>query len=77
MELLAQASDATQGTPLLLLLLPTVVAVAFGAWSASAAARKGIPRWVGWLLGIFLLLLGRIIVGLLRDRNLAVRTAGE
>jgi hypothetical protein len=70
--LLAQyATDSSQGGTLLPLLFIVGLAVIFGAWSANAAERKGIPRSTGWLLGIFLGLLGRIIVGVMRDRKLS------
>jgi hypothetical protein len=56
------------------LLILVGIAVIFGAWSANAAERKGIPRSTGWLLGILLGILGRIIVGVMRDRAIQDRT---
>jgi hypothetical protein len=74
MFLLAQyASNSSDGgaAVLVTLLFLVVPALIFGAWSANAAERKGIPRSTGWLLGLFLGLLGRIIVGVMRDRRIA------
>jgi hypothetical protein len=62
-----QESDPAAG--LVGLLILAGIAFIFRAWSANAAERKGIPRSTGWLLGIFLGLLGRIIVGVMRDRK--------
>jgi hypothetical protein len=51
------------------------MAVIFGAWSANAAERKGYPRSTGWLLGGLLGLLGRIIVGVMRDKTITPTAA--
>ena len=45
------------------------VALIFGAWSANAAERKGYERSMGWMLGILLGVIGRIIVGVMRDKR--------
>jgi hypothetical protein len=47
------------------------LALIFGAWSANAAERKGYERSMGWMLGIVLGLIGRIIVGVMRDKTIA------
>jgi hypothetical protein len=51
-------------------------AVIFGAWSANAAERKGYDRSVGWILGIFLGVIGRVIVGVFRDKTLDAPVLG-
>ena len=63
-----ESSDGAAAVVGLLFLI--ALPILFGAWSANAAERKGIPRATGWLLGIFLGLLGRIIVGVMRDRRI-------
>jgi hypothetical protein len=51
------------------LLLIAGFAILWGALSANAAERKGIDRATGWMLGIFLGLIGLIIVACMRDRT--------
>ena len=51
------------------LLVMVGLSVICGAWSADAAERKGISRGTGWALGLLLGLIGRIIVGLMRERR--------
>jgi hypothetical protein len=51
------------------LLVTVGLAVICGAWTADAAERKGISRGTGWALGLLLGLIGRIIVGVMRDRR--------
>ena len=51
------------------LLVMVGLAVICGAWAADAAERKGISRGTGWALGLLLGLIGRIIVGVMRDRR--------
>jgi hypothetical protein len=68
--LVAQYAQDSGGSAAVSLLLIVGFAAIFGAWSANAAERKGIPRSTGWALGLLLGLIGRIIVGLMRDRTL-------
>lgn len=67
--MLAQYETQTGYDAIVAVLFCVLLAFIFGAWSADAAERKGIPRSTGWLFGIFLGLLGRIIIGLMRDRR--------
>jgi len=55
------------------LLILVGIAWIFGSWSANAAERKGIDRTTGWVLGICLGIIGRIIIGVMRDRTLEYR----
>jgi NhaP-type Na+/H+ or K+/H+ antiporter len=66
------AQSSSGGSEAFALLFMVGLAVIFGAWSANAAERKGIPRSTGWLLGILLGLLGRIIVGVMKDQKTTV-----
>lgn len=63
------SSSGDNASGAITLIVMIAVAWILGAWSANAAERKGIPRSTGWILGIFLGVLGRIIVGLMRDRR--------
>jgi hypothetical protein len=67
-QVLAQA--ASEGNPAVALILIFGGILLFGAWSANAAERKGYSRSTGWLLGGLLGLLGRIIVGVIRDKTI-------
>jgi hypothetical protein len=69
LQLLAQASS--DGSAAIGWVFIVGMAVIFGAWSANAAERKAYPRTTGWFLGIVLGLIGRIIVGVMRDKTIA------
>jgi hypothetical protein len=43
------------------------LSVICGACSADAAERKGVSRGTGWALGLLLGIIGRIIVGVMRE----------
>ena len=70
LALLAQYATEDSGNPIVGLAIFVGIALIFGAWSANAAERKGIPRATGWILGLLLGIVGRIIVGVMRDRTL-------
>jgi len=45
------------------------IGVAIALWSGSAASHKGYSYWLGFVLGLFLGLIGRIIVGVLPEKR--------
>jgi hypothetical protein len=68
--MLAQAySNGDSGAGAVILLVWLAIGVALALWSGSAARRKGYSYGLGFVLGLFLGLIGRIIVGVLPDKR--------
>ena len=68
--MLAQAyasGDSGAGAVVMVVWLAIGVAIAF--WSGSAAVHKGYSYWLGFVLGFFLGLIGRIIVAVLPEKQ--------
>jgi hypothetical protein len=68
-ELAQYTTESDSASAVWGLLVAVGLAVICGAWTADAAERKGISRGTGWALGLLLGLVGRIIVGVMRDRR--------
>lgn len=68
--MLAQAygsGDSSAGALVMLVFL--AIGVAIAVWSGSAASHKGYSYWLGFVLGLFLGLIGRIIVAVLPEKH--------